>query len=739
MNIVYVGGMTVSAHILEALCQAGEVPSHVFGYPPSLSHRSSYASFDDLACEYGFPLTETENINAPDVEQIVRDAAPDWIMVFGWSQLVKQRVYQLAKHGGLGLHMSKLPLGRGRAPVPWTLIKGLSDGAVTLFWLAPGADEGDIAVQRQFEVSAFDDAHTLVERVTKIARDLVVEAIPQLRDGRLPRLPQNNDGATYWPKRTPEDGRIDWTRPIREIYNLVRGVTAPFPGAFTHLDEEKVFLWRVGMLEAPVDAPPGTILGPYWSHGTEPVVGLAIAANGGVLVCHTLQFDGQDILQGSALHDLATRCAGHTFDTAQGVTTKPEAQVRADANTVVIGDSDPVAQGVLSVYQRVNPSTYAFENDAYFNNYSEFYRRLFLDYLKLPPSVFQGANVLEFGAGNGEHSLFLALAGSHLTCVEINSKAVERFEFLMQRFGVREQVKEMRCQSLFDWRAPPGTKYDLVVANGVLPHTSDPRLGFSRLVDNLREGGFAIVGGACSSGCFQRNLQRYILFSLSNSEEDLVDLAKRLFKEHLDRSVQIGGRSLEAIVYDTYVNPKIHTFSAAEILAWFNEEGLRFYSSWPPVTPSGLGDSYKQPPVWIEEEPFRYSTVGSDLSWLVHTQEDREVFLEESQFSRQMWERLREVVDPLADITPENYGEVSPERLVAALDSLADGQGKSAHNSYFGPTRERIGRFREEVANVLKLTAQGRVDELEHAINQASILFRGTSGLGMNFFVGYRK
>ena len=525
---------------------------------------------------------------------------------------------------------------------------------------------------------------------------------------------------------------INWGAPLHDIYNLVGGVTAPFPGAFTFLDGKKVHLWRVGMVEAPIDVAPGTVLGPYFTHGSSPLVGLAVATRGGLLICQNVEIEGQGCLEGDALYRVAETWRGKRFESGVEPATRQYQDIGPREGL------DPVARKVLDVYQRVNPSTYPFEDNEFYQRYSEICRRLFLDYLKLPPAVFRNARILEFGSGTGEHSLFLALAGGRLTCVEMNPEAVLRFKYLMQRFGVWDRVEDLQCQSLFDWTCPPGTEYDLVIANGMLPHTRDPRQGFAHLVRPLKRGGFAVVGGACSSGCFQRNLQRYILFSLAEGEEEIVRLARCLFREHLERSVRIGGRSEEAIIYDTYINPKIHTFTAVEMLGWFEEEGLRFYSGWPPITPPGFGDSYKQAPIWLEEAPFRYMAVLSDLVWLVHSREDREVFLDASKESREIWEQLHEAVGPLADITPENYSVIRSDRIVRALDQLVENPQIFDPGSLMVSMRDQLIRFRDELAQVLRLVEARKVDELEEAIARTSVLFKGTAGLGMNFFVGYR-
>ena len=309
--------MSISAQILELLCEEGELPAHAFGYSPDLSHRSNYMPLENLAEKYGFPLTNVKNINDLKVHEILKSIKPDWFLVFGWSQLVKENLLEIPQKGTLGFHMTKLPEGRGRAPVAWTVINGKREGWVSLIWLYPEADNGDIAVQRSYNISLFDDAETVVWKVNKLACEIIRDVLPDLRNGTLLRTPQDNNKATYWGKRTPEDGVIDWNLPIGELYNFIRGVTHPFPGAFTYLNENKIMVWKVGMIEVEVSAPCGSILGAYYSHGRKHETGIAVAANGGVIIIRCMGDEKDNVLDGDDLAKKAEMWRGMIFESTK--------------------------------------------------------------------------------------------------------------------------------------------------------------------------------------------------------------------------------------------------------------------------------------------------------------------------------------------------------------------------------------------------------------------------------------
>ena len=313
MKYVFAGGMTISAELLETLCRSGHHPECAFGYPASLSHRSNYRALDTVAKRFGFPLTHTQNINATIVEKTLAEIRPDWFLVFGWSQLVKASLLSIPKFGTLGFHMTKLPEGRGRAPIAWTLVKGMTEGAVTLLWLDPGVDSGPIAAQRGFAISVLDDAEVAVGKVNRIACDLILQVLPQMKNGSLPRIQQDEAAASHWPKRSPKDGEIDWTLDISSIYNLIRGIARPFPGAFTHIDGTRVNVWRSGLVRISHSYPSGQILGPYVMPGVSAEAGIVVTAKDGFLILREVDIMGTATSSPEDILALASRWTGRKF------------------------------------------------------------------------------------------------------------------------------------------------------------------------------------------------------------------------------------------------------------------------------------------------------------------------------------------------------------------------------------------------------------------------------------------
>ncbi len=238
--LVFVGGVDLSYACLEAMCELGFVPGLAVGYPKSRSHLSGFRDLGPLGDRYGFEVVRADNVNDPALVARIADLQPTVVFVIGWSQLVLEPLLSLPRYGCVGIHDTKLPEGRGRAPIPWTILKGLTETASTMFFLTPGVDDGPIIGQVPVQVDEREDAGTLYAKQLAAHVQLVREHTADLVAGTAESVPQDHGLATVWPRRTPEDGRIDWNQPAVEVDRLIRAVTRPYPGAFT----EGVRIWK---------------------------------------------------------------------------------------------------------------------------------------------------------------------------------------------------------------------------------------------------------------------------------------------------------------------------------------------------------------------------------------------------------------------------------------------------------------------------------------------------------------
>lgn len=209
----------------------------------SLQKMAGAVDLWSIAEAAGIPVLRVKNINEPAAYTWIQQKSPDLLLVVGWTQLLKPELLGLPRFTCLGFHASLLPKYRGRAPVNWAIINGETVTGNTMIVLEPNADTGDIVAQRTILITDEDTCRTIYEKVGQTEVEMLQEALPLIEKGIVPRRKQDDRQATVMPKRRPEDGRIDWTRSTREIYNWIRALTDPYPGAFSILDGKHMWIW----------------------------------------------------------------------------------------------------------------------------------------------------------------------------------------------------------------------------------------------------------------------------------------------------------------------------------------------------------------------------------------------------------------------------------------------------------------------------------------------------------------
>jgi methionyl-tRNA formyltransferase len=276
MNVALIGSVSSSWYALDALIRGGVKIRGVLGVAESQAQRvSDYRSLRERAADVRVPFHSFVNVTEPGVEDFLRAHAPDLLWVIGISQLVPDRLIRIARFGGVGFHPTMLPEGRGRAPVAWTILRG-ARAAANLFFLTDEPDAGDIIVQREVPVLPDDYSEDLIHRTNLVLADVILEVAPLIRSGNLPQTPQDHSRASYYAKRTPADGRIDWSESTDQIYRLIRAAGRPYPGAFSHYAQRKLTIWR-GRPATPSSsqgrARPGTVLVVDAAQGVEVATG----------------------------------------------------------------------------------------------------------------------------------------------------------------------------------------------------------------------------------------------------------------------------------------------------------------------------------------------------------------------------------------------------------------------------------------------------------------------------------
>jgi UDP-4-amino-4-deoxy-L-arabinose formyltransferase/UDP-glucuronic acid dehydrogenase (UDP-4-keto-hexauronic acid decarboxylating) len=246
---------------IRALQRGGFEIQAVFTHTDDPGESIWFDSVADLALELDIPVYAADDINHPKWVEKIRSLQPDFLFSFYYRDIIKRAILDIPRMGCLNLHGSLLPGYRGRAPINWVLVNGETESGVTLHYMTEKADAGDIVCQQVVPILEEDTATTLNTRMVQAAGEMLDEYLPRLQAGSAPRTPQDHSQATYFGRRTPADGNIDWNRSSRDIYNLIRAVTRPYPGAFTFRGHIKLTIWSARLAEAPAeDNAPGTVL-----------------------------------------------------------------------------------------------------------------------------------------------------------------------------------------------------------------------------------------------------------------------------------------------------------------------------------------------------------------------------------------------------------------------------------------------------------------------------------------------
>jgi methionyl-tRNA formyltransferase len=301
LRLVVFGYHTVGYRCLKELLDRGEEVCAVVTHRDDPHEHLWFESVAELARAAGVPVLSPKSPNTPAVISRIATLQPDLILSFYYRRLLGRALLAIPRLGAINLHGSLLPKYRGRAPVNWVLVNGETHTGVTLHHMTSQADAGDIIAQRVVPIAFADTALTLFEKVAQAAVELLRDTFPLIKAGCAPRTPQDPAQATYFGGRTPEDGRIDWGKPALELYNLVRAVTSPYPGAFTSFGGRKLYIWGARLV------PDGT--GTRWAPGTivgAQLGGCLVATGEGLLLLTQVQSEGGEVLPGETWF----RCTG---------------------------------------------------------------------------------------------------------------------------------------------------------------------------------------------------------------------------------------------------------------------------------------------------------------------------------------------------------------------------------------------------------------------------------------------
>lgn len=271
MNIVFMGTPDFAVPSLRMLLQEGYNVVAVVTQPDRPKGRKRVLTPPPVKVEaerHGIPVLQPERMRRPEAVEQVAAYQPDLIVTAAFGQILPKAVLDLPRHGCINVHGSLLPKYRGGAPIQHAILNGETETGVTIMYMAEGLDTGDMLTRTAIPIADEDTAGTIFDKLSVAGADLLRNTLPNLLEGKLTPVPQNEAEATIAPNIKRENERIDWSRPAADIFNQVRGLN-PWPVAYTLWNGAVFKVWACrkpqdggpAAVAASSASEPGTVLG----------------------------------------------------------------------------------------------------------------------------------------------------------------------------------------------------------------------------------------------------------------------------------------------------------------------------------------------------------------------------------------------------------------------------------------------------------------------------------------------
>ena len=256
MRILYFGNNIRGISCLESLVR--DTNTHeiigVVSPPDEMSEMAVKAR------DLGFRVLQPQKVNGENCINEIKSLKPDLFILAGYNQILKKTLLSLPARGAINLHGGKLPEYRGVAPINWQIINGEAEGGCAILFVDEGIDTGDIIAQELYEITTEDTAATVLEKTIEIFPRMLIKVVDEIGKGVVKRIKQDPLKGCYYTRRYPRDGRILWEEMTAfNVYNLVRALTKPYPGAFSFYKSSKIIINKASLLQEEIRGIPGRV------------------------------------------------------------------------------------------------------------------------------------------------------------------------------------------------------------------------------------------------------------------------------------------------------------------------------------------------------------------------------------------------------------------------------------------------------------------------------------------------
>jgi methionyl-tRNA formyltransferase len=282
LRIALLGQAAFAEKALEALVNHGEEIVHVFAPPDPPSGRPD--PLKAKAVEKGLPLSQPKSFRKDPAFEHFKSLNADLAILAFVTIIVPERILYQPRFKSICFHPSLLPRRRGASAINWAIINGDQETGVSWFWPDAGIDTGPILIQKRVPITDSDTTGSIYfNKLFPLGIETMIEAVELIKSGKAPAIVQDESLATYEPPCRDEHAKVDFGKPARTVFNLIRGCD-PQPGAYADLDGKRLRLYDVALDTGASDARPGTVVAVDSG-------GMRIAAAGGTLTVKRARID----------------------------------------------------------------------------------------------------------------------------------------------------------------------------------------------------------------------------------------------------------------------------------------------------------------------------------------------------------------------------------------------------------------------------------------------------------------
>lgn len=288
MRILFMGTPDFAVASLRRLVEDGHEICGVFTQPDrpkNRGHKLMFSPVKQYAVEQGLTVYQPLKMKDGTALATVRELNPELIVVAAYGRILPEDILNTPKYGSINVHSSLLPKYRGAAPINWAILDGEKETGVSIMYMAPELDAGDVIRAAKTAIDPEEDAQALTARLAELGAQALAETVEDIARGTAARTPQDHTQSTYAPMLTREMSAVDWTLPAQQIHDQVRGLI-PWPVATMEISGKTFKVFRVEQTGRTTDKAPGTLLA-VTKQGLEVACG-----DGSVLVVRELQAEG---------------------------------------------------------------------------------------------------------------------------------------------------------------------------------------------------------------------------------------------------------------------------------------------------------------------------------------------------------------------------------------------------------------------------------------------------------------